>query len=178
MDDRQLQFYHEKAVSMCEKYSDVLDQIIDYTTISSIYSRDESGERYIVGRELIHDLEWLKTVELTELIECEEEENHQNEIYARYEVLAIYMGQLPDCYSYAREYRDPDHDTTITIQQFHKALFLYMTKEEQIQMIDNYINMVYFIINVLDEMAFDIKSSFDYGCFHGIPLEMEGSLCV
>lgn len=165
MDDNQLQYYHQKAVNMCEKYSDVLNQIIDYTTISTIYGRDDSGRRYIVGRDLLKEFEWLKTVELTDLIECEyDNDNANNSIYSRYEVLSIYMDQLADCYEYAREYRD--RDIIIETQQFHRALFLYMTKEEQLEIIENYINMTYFIINVLDEMAFDIKSSFDCGCLH------------
>ena len=45
-----------------------------------------------------------------------------------------------------------------------------MTKEEQSHIIDNYINMTYYIINDLDEIAFDIRNSFDMDTFHGIPL--------
>lgn len=177
MDDSHLLFYHQKAVKMCEKYSDVLNQIIDYKTIRCVYDRNNEDEFYVIDRDLIYHLEWLKTIELSELIGCEDETNTPD-VYARYEMLAIYMEQIPDSYSYAREYCS--RESTIDIQYFHKALFLYMTKEEQTEIIDNYINMVYFIINVLDEIAFDIQSSFDYDCFHGIPIEyeLESALCV
>lgn len=173
MNEDTLFFYHQKAISMCEKYSDVLNQIIDYKTICNVYDRNGGDECYIIGRELISHLEWLKTVDLTEIVAYEgEDENtipkETADLREIYDLLALYMERLPDSYSYAREYRR--NEGTLDIQYFHKALFLYMTKEEQTHIIDNYINMTYYIINVLDEIAFDIRSSFDMDTFHGIPL--------
>lgn len=159
MEEIDLANYHQKATKMCEKYSGVLNQIIDYKTLSTIYSRNSVHEGYIIDRELIQHLEWLKTVDSSKMIDMDISiDGVSNLDRERYEVLAVYMENLLDCYSYAREYTS--REVTLEIQEFHKALFLYMTKEEQVKMIDDYINMVYYVINTLDEIAFDIKSSF------------------
>jgi len=159
MENAELIKYYQKSVKMCDKYSGILNQIIDYKTLSVIYGRNYDKESYIIDRSLIDHLEWLKTVDPSKMVDMDiSMDETQNSDRERYETLAIYMESIPDCYCYAREYNL--RETTVEIQIFHKALFLYLTKEEQVKMIDEYINMVYYIINTLDEIAFDIKSSF------------------
>jgi hypothetical protein len=140
---KQLDIYTEKTGEYMKKYSISMNNIINYSNVSTTYYK---GEMYVIDRSTIALFErYLDSLEKG----LEIDNNEKN-------LIKFYMTRLYDVYLLSIEISGKEKKMDVLDIMGHENEFLMFR-----DVVEYYISILYFIVNTQDELFFDIEDSFN-----------------